>query len=86
MGYLINAWNETQRKFTMNLKQIVNIAGDEYLESEEAVQELRDFFSLIDISTMGRLCGECFSKDRKLKFDARGFAFQDLINEMGIRL
>lgn len=37
MGYLINAWNETQRKFDMNLKQIVNIAGDESLENADAV-------------------------------------------------
>lgn len=86
MGYLINAWNESQRKFSLNLKQIVNIAGDEYLESESAVNELREFFSMIDIATMERLCHECYSKDKKLKFDARGFAFQDLINEMGRRL
>ena len=86
MGYLINAWNETQRKFDMNLKQIVNIAGDESLENADAVRELRDFFTLIDLQTMGRLIEECYSKEKKLKFDARGYAFQDLVNEMGRRL
>ncbi len=86
MGYLINAWNETQKKFTMSLKQVVNIAGDESLESEEAVKELRGFFGLIDLPTMERLMIESYSKDKKLKFESRGFAFQDIINEMGIRL
>ena len=86
MGYLINAWNETQKKFTMTLKQIVNIAGDETLESEETVKEMREFFTLIDSQTMERLLKECYSKEKKHKFEARGFAFQDLINEMGRRL
>ncbi len=86
MGYLINAWNETQKKFTMSLKQVVNIAGDGTLENEESITELRQFFSLIDLQTMERLLGECFHKDKKYKFDTRGFAFQDLINEMGVRL
>lgn len=86
MGYLINAWNESQKKFTMTLKQIVNIAGDESLESDEAVKEMRDFFGLIDLPTLERLLQECYSKEKKLKFDARGFAFQDLVNEMGKRL
>lgn len=86
MGYLINAWNETQKKFTMSLKQIVNIAGDESLENEDAIKELRDFFGMIDLPTMERLMIESYSKEKKLKFESRGFAFQDLINEMGIRL
>ena len=86
MGYLINAWNESQKKFTMTLKQIVNIAGDETLESEATVKEVREFFSLIDSQTMERLLKECYSKEKKHKFEARGFAFQDLINEMGSRL
>ena len=86
MGYLINAWNESQKKFTMTLKQIVNIAGDETLENEAAVKEVREFFSLIDAQTMERLLKECYSKEKKHKFEARGFAFQDLINEMGRRL
>jgi len=86
MGYLINAWNESQKKFTMTLKQIVNIAGDEMLESEEAVKEIREFFTMIDPQTMGRLLRECYSKEKKHKFETRGFAFQDLINEMGRRL
>ena len=32
MGYLINAWNETQKTFTMSLKQVVSVAGDGSLE------------------------------------------------------
>ena len=86
MGYLINAWNETQKKFKLSLKQVVNIAGDGTLENDESIGELRSFFSLIDLNTMERLLGECFEKDRKFKFDTRGFAFQDLVNEMGRRL
>lgn len=86
MGYLINAWNETQKRFTMSLKQVVNIAGDGTLENEDSIGELRQFFSMIDLQTMERLLGECYHKDKKYKFDTRGFAFQDLINEMGRRL
>lgn len=86
MGYLINAWNETQKTFTMSLKQVVSVAGDGSLENENSINELRQFFSLIDLSTMERLLNECYHKDKKYKFDTRGYAFQDLINEMGRRL
>ncbi len=60
--------------------------GNGTLENDESVGELREFFSLIDLETMGRLIGECYSKEKKFKFDTRGFAFQDLVNEMGRRL
>lgn len=86
MGYLINSWNESQKKFSMTMKQIVNIAGDETLESREAVLEMRAFFGMIDLPTLNRLLQECYSKDKRHKFDSRGFAFQDLVNEMGKRL
>ncbi len=87
MGYLISAWNESKQKpFLMSLKQVVSIAGDGSLENDESVSELRDFFAAIDLDTMERLLGECYSKEKKDKFDTRGYAFQDLINEMGTRL
>lgn len=91
MGFLIQAWEMSQQKFTMNMKQVVTNAGDGTLENETSVNELRQFFSLIDLHTMGRLLEECYSKDRRFKFDARGdarrgYAFQDLVNEMGRRL
>ena len=86
MGYLINAWKETQKTFTMSLKQVVSVAGDGTLENDDSRNELRQFFSLIDLSTLGRLLEECYPKDKKYKFETRGFAFQDLINEMGRRL
>ena len=91
MGFLIQAWEMSQQKFTMNMKQVVTTAGDGTLENDESVNELRQFFSMIDLHTMGRLLGECYSKDRRYKFDARGdarrgYAFQDLVNEMGRRL
>ena len=60
MGYLINAWNETQKRFTMSLKQVVNIAGDGTLENDDSIGELRLFFSMIDLQTMERLLGECY--------------------------
>lgn len=86
MGYLINLWNESQKKFTMSFKQVVSIAGDGMLDNEEAIMELRSFLKLIDLPTMERFVKECYSKDKRYKFDTRGFAFQDLINEMGRRL
>ena len=86
MGYLISAWKETQKTFNMSLKQVVNIAGDGSLENDDSKGELREFFSMIDLETMERLLGECYNKEKKYKFDTRGYAFQDLINEMGRRL
>ena len=87
MGYLISAWNESKQKpFVMSLKQVVSIAGDGSLENDDSIHELREFFGAIDLKTMERLLGECYSKEKKDKFDTRGFAFQDLINEMGSRL
>lgn len=86
MGYLIEAWKMSQKKFHMNLKQVVSTAGDGSLENIDSINELREFYSLIDLETMDRLLGECISKDKKYKFDTRGFAFQDLVNEMGRRL
>lgn len=70
----------------MSLKQVVSIAGNGDLETEQSKAELREFYSDIDLETMERLLFECFSKDKKDKFDTRGFAFQDLINEIGTRL
>ena len=91
MGFLIQAWEMSQQKFTMNMKQVVTNAGDGTLENDASINELRQFFSLIDLHTMGRLLEECYSKDKKYKFDTRGdarrgYAFQDLVNEMGRRL
>ncbi len=50
------------------------------------MRELREFYQLIDLNTMERFLNEASSKDKKTKFDARAFAFQDLINEIGRRL
>ena len=69
MGFLIQAWEMSQQKFTMNMKQVVTNAGDGTLENDVSVNELRQFFSMIDLHTMGRLLGECYSKDRRYKFD-----------------
>ena len=63
MGFLIQAWEMSQQKFTMNMKQVVTNAGDGTLENDVSVNELRQFFSMIDLHTMGRLLGECYSKD-----------------------
>lgn len=86
MGYLIDAWKRSQEKFHMTLRQVVTSAGDGTLENDASKQELREFYTLIDLDTMNRLIDESISKDKKYKFDTRGFAFQDLVNEMGRRL
>ena len=70
----------------MSLKAVVNVAGDEYLEKPSAVEELCAFFKLIDLPTMERLVHECYSRDKKQRFDSRGFAYQDLCNELAQRL
>lgn len=86
MGVLLSVWNAAPRKFDMSLKQVVTNAGDGELSDDISVSELREFFSLIDLDTMKRLLCECYSTEKKYKFETRGFAFQDLVNEMGRRL
>ena len=49
MGFLIQAWEMSQQKFTMSMKQVVTNAGDGTLENEESVGELRQFFFLFDL-------------------------------------
>ena len=46
MGFLIQAWEMSQQKFTMSMKQVVTNAGDGTLENEESVGELRRLFSI----------------------------------------
>ena len=86
MSYLLNAWESRPRKFDLNIKAIANLAGDDTLMDPDAVKELRKFFEVIDLGTLGRLLTECYSQEKRLIFDGRGFAFQDLVNEMGRRL
>ena len=46
------------------------------MENQETVEEMRDLYTLIDSQTMERLLKECYFKEKKHKFDARGFAFR----------
>ena len=70
----------------MNLKQVVTTAGDGSSDNEESIAELREFFTMVDEDTINRLLQEAIAKDKKYKFDTRGYAFQDLVNEIGRRL
>ena len=86
MGVLTHVWRESQKKFGLSLKQCCSIAGDGNLLNANSADEFRRFLSEVDKETLERLLHESYSEDKKLKFDQRGYAFQDITNEIGIRL
>ena len=71
---------------SMNLKQIAGFAGDGNMLHEETSEDLRAFFSKIDLEMFQKYIDEALSTAKKYKFDDRGFVLQELVNEMGNRL
>lgn len=70
----------------MKLKQILVLAGNGNLYQETTSQELRQFFSKIDLPTMSKYIEDALSSNKDDKFDERGYVLQDIVNEMGSRL
>lgn len=66
----IYVWN-------LKLKQILVLAGNGNFYNEQTSQELRQFFSKIDLP---------LSLNKDDKFEERGYVLQDIVNEMGSRL
>lgn len=70
----------------MKLKQIFALAGDGNIYKEKTSQELRQFFSKIDLHTMSKYIEDALSLNKDDKFEERGYVLQDIVNEMGNRL
>lgn len=87
MGLINKLWDENPSSISeMKLKQIIVLAGDGNLNHKRTYEELRQFFTKIDASTMLKFIDESLSVDKEDKFDDRGFVLQDLVNEIGRRL
>lgn len=70
----------------MKLKQVASFAGDGNMLHKATYEDLRDFFSKIDLPMFEKFVNEALSLEKEDKFDDRGFVLQDLVNEMGRRL
>lgn len=70
----------------MKLKQILILAGDGNIYKEDTSQELREFFSKIDLVTMSKYIEDALSSNKEDKFDERGYVLQDIVNDIGKRL
>lgn len=70
----------------MKLRQAVYLAGDGNFLHEESYLDFRDYLERIDIGTMGRFIDEALSDNKSDKFPERGYALQDIVNEIGKRL
>lgn len=87
MGWIEDMWNADPTSISgKKLKQILVLAGDGNINHQATYEELRSFFTKIDLDTMKKFIDECLSEDKADKFDERGFVLQDLVNEIGRRL
>jgi hypothetical protein len=81
---LVNLWKENPDNVkTKHIQQIISFAGSgQLLDGSETSKEFRGFLSYIPSSLLQRYASECVGD----KFDDRGLALQDVVNEVGRRL
>ncbi len=81
---LTELWKTAQKEIReKHIQQVIGFAGEGKLrDGGPASNEFRDFLALVPSSFLSRYAGECLAN----KFDASGFALQDVINEVGKRL
>lgn len=70
----------------IGLRQAVTLAGDGYFLHEESYLDFREYLEMIDLGTMERFIDEALSDNKIDKFQERGYALQDIVNEIGRRL
>lgn len=73
-------WEKDEAFINKNIEQILVWIGN--INEEEKKEELRSFFKLIPLEQIKKYLYECINS----KFADKGFVFQDLVNELGIRL
>jgi len=81
---LVDLWHESPDQLQdKKFQQLIGFAGDGRLgDGRLASTELRDFLRLVSSVMIKRYADECLSES----FKDSGFALQDLVNEIGMRL
>jgi hypothetical protein len=83
-GTITQIWAKSKKTFeSKNLSQILGFAGDGKLrDGNPTSKELREFLGQVPSRLLKNFSNDCLS----LKFNESGFALQDIINQVGIRL
>lgn len=83
-GTITQIWAKSKKTFeSKNLSQILSFAGDGKLrDGNPTSKELREFLGQVPSRLLKDFSNDCLS----LKFNESGFALQDIINQVGIRL
>jgi hypothetical protein len=83
-GTITQIWVKSKKTFeSKNLSQILSFAGDGKLrDGNSTSKELREFLGQVPSRLLRNFSNDCLS----LKFNESGFALQDIINQVGIRL
>jgi hypothetical protein len=75
-------WKTNQCEFSSKtVQQVVGFAG-KLKDGGTGSKEFREFLSLVPSAYLARYAGDCLNE----KFEGSGFALQDVLNEVGIRL
>lgn len=81
---LADLWkNSKEQIYDKHLQQIITFAGDGKLTDNSIVsQEMREYLSQVPSTYLERYADECLSES----FTNSGFALQDIVNQIGLRL
>ena len=84
---LVETWRGNRSFFDgLKFRQIVSVAGDGELGDEkESSRQLRAFLGEVPLPYLRRYAEECLEETEK-KFPKKGFALQDVVNQIGQRL
>ena len=85
---LVKTWRENRPFFDgLKFRQIVSIAGDGELgDNKKSSRQLRAFLGEVPLPYLRRYAEECLAEKDKKKFPCKGFALQDVVNQVGRRL
>src|ERR1700732_5147695 len=81
---LVELWKSAPGNLqNKHVQQIISFAGaGRLLDASDASKEFRNFLSCIPSELLQRYAKDCLGES----FDDRGFALQDVVNEVGTRL
>lgn len=81
---LTRLWQSSRTELeNKHIQQIIAFAGQgKLLDGNSACAELREFLGLVSSEILCRYAEECLTS----KFEDSGFALQDIINQIGVRL
>ncbi len=84
MSSITELWTKSKDTFDIkSLSQILSFAGDGKLKDSNATStEFRELLEQVPSKLLSRFADNCLSD----KFDDSGFALQDIINQIGVRL